>query len=77
VRLCALFLLPDLDSQRVCRLHDITARLIRPEVAHCLAGGVNSADTLNLMIESIRSDTHREPPLVPVPADGAGGSHIG
>ena len=77
-RLRAVFLLPDLDSQRVCRLHDITALLIRPDVAHCLAGGVNSADTRNLVIESIRSDTHRRrPPIVPVPADGAGGSPIG
>ena len=77
-RLCAVLLLPDLDSQRVCRLHDITALLIRPDVAHCLAGGVNSADTLNLVIGSIRSDTRRRrPPIVPVPANGAGGSPIG
>ena len=77
-RSCAVFLLPDLDSQRACRLHDITALLIRPDVAHCLAGSVNSADGLNLVIESIRTDTHRgRPPIVPVPADGAGGSPIG
>jgi hypothetical protein len=77
-RSCAVFLSPDLDSQRVCRLHDITALLIRPDVAHCLAGGVNSADTLNLVIESIRPDTDRgRSPIVPVPADGAGGSPIG
>jgi hypothetical protein len=77
-RLCAVFPVPDLDSLRVCRLHDITALLIRPYVAHRLAGGVNSADTLNLVIESIRSDTHRRrPPIVPFPADGAGGSPIG
>ncbi len=77
-RSCAVFLLPDLDSQRACRLHNITALLIRPEVAHCLAGDVNSADRLNLVIESIRPDTHGgRPPIVPVPADGAGGSPIG
>jgi hypothetical protein len=76
-RSCAAFLLPDLDSQRACRLHDITAQLIRPDVAHRLAGGVNSADRLNLVIESIRSDTRRRwLPIVPVPADGAGGSPI-
>jgi hypothetical protein len=77
-RSCAVFLLPDLDLQRACRLHDITALTIRPDVAHCLAGGVNSADRLNLVIESIRSDTHRgRPPIVPVPADGAGELPIG
>jgi hypothetical protein len=77
-RLCAVLLLPDLDSQRVCRLHDITALLIRPDVAHSLAGGVNSADKLNLVIDSIRPGTQRgRHPMVPVPTDGAGGSPIG
>jgi len=77
-RSCAVFLLPDLDSQRACRLQDITALFIRPDVAHRLAGVINSADRLNLVIESIRSDTHRErQPIVPGPADGAGGSPIG
>jgi hypothetical protein len=66
----AVFLLPDLDSQHVCRMHDITA--LRP------AGKVNSADILDLVIESIRPDTQRVWfPMVPVPADGAGGSPIG
>jgi hypothetical protein len=70
----AVFLLPDLDSQRACRLHRITAVLIRPDLAHCMAGGVNSADRLNLVIDSIRSDTHRgRSPIGPVPADGAEG----
>ena len=77
-RLRPVFLLPDLDSQRVCRLHDVQALLIRPDVAHCLAGCVNSADTLKLVIESIRPDIRRvRSPMVPVPADGAGGSPIG
>jgi hypothetical protein len=39
---CAVFLLRDLDTQRVYRLHDFTkAQLIRPDVAYCVAGKVN------------------------------------
>ena len=50
---CAVFLLRDLDTQRVYRLHDFTkAQLIRPDVAYCVAGKVNSADKLYLVIES-------------------------
>jgi hypothetical protein len=49
---CAVFLLRDLDTQRVYRLHDFTkALLIRPDVAYCVAGKVNSADKLYLVIE--------------------------
>ena len=40
----AVFLLRDLDTQRVYRLYDFTkAQLIRPNVAYCVAGKVNSA----------------------------------
>ena len=77
-RTYAVFLLRDLDTQRVYRLHDFTkAQLIRPDVAYCVAGKVNSADKLYLVIESVRPDT-RHPPssTVPAPADGAGGSPI-
>src|ERR1700683_634297 len=46
---CAVFLLRDLDTQRVYRLHDFSkAQLIRPDVAYCVAGKVNSADKLYL-----------------------------
>jgi len=77
-RPCAVFLVPDLDSKRAYRLHDISALLIRPIMAHCLARDVNSTGRLNLGIESIRPDTNRgRPPIVLVPADGAGGSPIG
>jgi hypothetical protein len=49
VSVCAVFLLRDLDTQRVYRLHDFTkALLIRPDVAYCVAGKVNSADKLYL-----------------------------
>ncbi len=66
---CAVFLMRDRDTQRVYRLYDFTKnRLIRPGRAYCVAGKVNSADRLYLVIESVR------PALVP--ADGAGGSHL-
>jgi hypothetical protein len=76
---CAVFLLRDLDTQRVYRLYDFSkALLIRPGVAYCVSGKVNSADKLYLVIESVRPDTrHTRPSTVPVPADGAGGSPIG
>jgi hypothetical protein len=75
---CAVFLFKDLDTQRVYRLHDFTkAQLIRPRVAYCIAGKVNSADKLYLVIESVRLDTkHAQCSPVPVPDDGAGGSPI-
>jgi hypothetical protein len=76
---CAVFLLQDLDTQRVYRLHDFSkAQLIRPNVAYCIAGKVNSADKLCLAIESVRPDTrHSRSSTVPVPPDGAGGLPIG
>ena len=75
---CAVSLLRDLDTQRVYRLHDFTkALLIRPQVAYCIAGKVNSAGKLYLVIESVRPDTkHGRHSTVPVPADGAGGSTV-
>ena len=74
----AVFLLRDLDTQRVYRLYDFTkALLIRPGVAYSVAGKVNSADTLYLVIESVRPDAkHARSSTVPAPADGAGGSVI-
>ena len=76
---CAVFLLRDLDTQRVYRLHDFTkAQLISPDQAYCIAGKVNSADRLYLVIESVRPDArHARHCNVPVPADGAGGFGMG
>ena len=55
---CAVFLMQDLDTQRVYRLYDFTkAQLIPPRLAYCIAGKVNSADKLYLVIESVRPDT--------------------
>jgi hypothetical protein len=74
-RSCAVFLFEDHDTKRVYRLYDFTkALLIQPEVAYCIAGKVNSADKLYLVIESVRLDTKRiRSSTVPDPADGAGG----
>ena len=76
---CAVFLLRDLDTQRVYRLYDFTkALLLRPGVAYSVAGKVNSADKLFLVIDSVRPDTkHARYSTVPDPADGAGGSAMG
>ncbi len=76
---CAVFLLRDLDTQRVYRLYDFSkAQLITPNVAYCVAGKVNSADKLYLVIESVRPDTkHVRSSTVPPPVDGAGGLPIG
>ena len=75
----AVLLMQDRDTQRVYRLYDFSkAQLIRPNVAYCVAGKVNSADKLYLVIESVRPDTkHSRRSTVPTPADGAGGSGIG
>jgi hypothetical protein len=74
----AVFLMLDRDTRRVYRLYDFSkAHLIRPDVAYCIAGKVNSADKLYLVIESVRPDTkHRRVSTTPVPADGAGGSTV-
>ena len=78
-RSCVVFLFEDHDTKRAYRLYDFTkALLIQPEVAYCVAGKVNSADKLYLVIESARPDTrHSRSSIVPAPADGAGGSPIG
>ncbi len=74
----AVFLMQDRDTQRVYRLYDFSkALLIRPDVAYCVAGKVNSADKLYLVIESVRLDAkHRRVSTIPVPADGAGGPAV-
>jgi hypothetical protein len=75
----AVFLLRDRDTLRVYRLYDFSkAQLIRPGVAYCVSGKVNSADKLYLVIESVRPDTkHAQCANAPAPVDGAGGSLIG
>lgn len=74
----AVFLMRDHDTQRVYRLYDFSkARLIRPDVAYCIAGKVNSADKLYLVIESVRPDAkHRRVSTIHAHADGARGSTV-
>ena len=74
----AVLLMLDRDTQRVYRLYDFSkAQLIRPNVAYCVAGRVNSAGKPYLVIESVRPDTkHGRSSSAPFPADGAGGSTI-
>jgi len=75
----AVFLLQDRDTKRVYRLYDFTkAQLIKPNVAYCVAGKVNSADRLYLVIDSVRLDTkYSRCSTAPALADGAGGSPSG
>jgi hypothetical protein len=72
----AVFLLRDCDTQRVYRLYDFTkAQRMQRDAAYSIAGKVNSADKLYLVIESVRLDTkHARCSIAPPPADGAGGS---
>jgi hypothetical protein len=72
----AVFLLRDRDTQRVYRLYDFSkAQRMQPDVAYCIAGKVNSADKLYLVIESVRLDAkHARCSNAPSPVDGAGGS---
>ena len=77
-RTCAVFLMQDRDTQRVYRLYDFTkAQLIPPDMAYCIAGKVNSAGRLYLVIESVRPDTkHLRESNPTAHVDGAGGSLI-
>ena len=77
-RSCAVFLMQDRDTQRVYRLYDFTkSQLIPPDMAYCIAGKVNSAGKLYLVIESVRPDTKpARCTNAPAPVDGAGGSLI-
>jgi len=77
-RSCAVFLMQDRDTQRIYRLYDFTKdQLISPNQAYGMAGKVNSADKLYLVIESVRPDTkHTRSSIAPAPVDGAGGPFI-
>ena len=73
---CALFTMLDRDTRRVYRLFDFTKRLrLLPGRPYCVAGKVNSVNTLYLVIESVKVDTKHErlSTSSPVPVEGAGG----
>lgn len=72
---CAVLVMLDHDTRRVYRLFDFTKRLrLSPDRAYCVAGKVNSVNTLYLVVESVKLDTkHERLSTSPVPTDGAGG----
>ena len=72
---CVVFLLQGPDMQHVYRLHDFSiAQPIRPDVAYGIAGKVNGADNLCLVLESVRPDTRHS--LYSTVPEGAGGLPI-
>lgn len=77
-RSCVVFVMRDDSTRRVYRMHDFNkTQIITPNQYYCVAGKVNSADKLYLVIESVKPDTkHQQSSNVPVPADGAGGDSI-
>jgi hypothetical protein len=71
---CAVLIMLDHDTRRVYRLFDFTKGLrLTPVCAYCVAGKVNSINTVYLMIESVKLDTKHGRSTTRVPADGAGG----
>jgi hypothetical protein len=57
-RSCAVFLMQDRSTRRVYRLYDFTKSLaLEAHVFYCVAGKVNSAGKLYLVIESVKRDT--------------------
>jgi hypothetical protein len=74
-RSCALLAMLDRDTRRVYRLFDFTKRLRPiPGRAYCVAGKVNSVNTLYLVVESIQLDSkHWWSSIAPLPDDGADG----
>lgn len=73
-RSCVVFLMKDLDTQRVYRLYDFSkSQRIAAGLRYCISGYVNSADKLYLVIRSVKRD-HKHTPAstLPLPPDGAG-----
>jgi hypothetical protein len=72
---CALLLMLDHDTRRVYRLLDFTKRHRPiPGKAYCVAGKVNSANTIYLVVESVKLDSkHRQSSIAHSPDDGADG----
>ena len=51
----------DHDTQRLYRLYDFSkSQIIHPDGFCCVAGKVNSADKLYLVIESVKRDTQHQ-----------------
>ena len=77
-RSCAVFLMQDHSTRRVYRLHDFTKSLaLEANVFYCVAGKVNSADKLYLVIESVKRDTkHTWSSTSHAPVDSAEDTHL-
>jgi hypothetical protein len=77
-RSCVVLVMRDDSTRRVYRLYDFNkSQIITLGQYYSVSGKVNSADKLYLVVESVKPDTKHSPPSnVPVPADGAGGSHL-
>jgi hypothetical protein len=72
-RSCAVFMVLDHSTHRVYRLHDFTkTHHLVPGPAYWVAGKVNSADKLYLVIESVKPDAkHNRSSNIPAPVDDA------
>ncbi len=68
-RSCVVLLMRDDSTRRVYRLYDFTKAIaITPGQYYCVAGKVNSADKLYLVVESVKLDRkHERPATVPLP----------
>src|SRR5947207_6831810 len=67
-RSCAVFLMQDHSTRRVYRLYDFTKSLaLEANVFYCVAGKVNSADQLYLVIESVKRNTKQAWPSTATP----------
>ena len=74
-RSCVVFLMKDHHTRRLYRLYDFTkSQIIAHDCFYCVAGKVNSADKLYLVIESVKRDAnHRWYSHARSTADRAGG----
>jgi 20S proteasome alpha/beta subunit len=55
---CVVFIMKDRHTKRLYRLHDFSkSQNITPDHLWCVAGKVNSADKLYLVMESVKIDS--------------------
>jgi len=71
---CTVFVMRDHSTQRTYRLYDFSKALhLEPNRFYAVAGKVNSADKLYLVLESVKHDTKHAWPSPPhPPVEGAG-----
>ena len=73
-RTCVVFLMQDHSTRRVYRLYDFTkSQTITSDHFYCVSGKVNSADTLYLVMETVKRDAkHSSEPQLRLEWGGAG-----